>query len=272
MTQDTERARELAYRFDLFIAPDWCERFDSILAEHVAMPDEGRILEINCGTGAHVIAVAGRLKEGEVVGVDASGERLAIARAKAQAAKCERCTFAEADPERLGFEDASFDAVVLDASLSEPARLGALAAEAVRVARKDALVAVKVLLRGSFDEFFSIYWEALHDVGIADEVWGDLEKIVLEHQTFEEAMTALRDAGIRNVETHRSKEEWRFDNGEAFLDSPLVNDLFLEEWFSVVPAGRLAEVREAVAGIIDRESEGAYFDISAKTLVVSGVS
>ena len=48
-------------------------------------------------------------------------------------------------------------------------------------------------------------------------------------------------------------------------------DLFLDEWFSVVPEDRLAEVREAVRQVIDRESEGAYFDVSAKALVISGV-
>jgi ubiquinone/menaquinone biosynthesis C-methylase UbiE len=271
MATQNENERERAYRFDLFIAPDWCERFDSIVAEHVELPTKGRLLEINSGTGSRVIAIAGTIEEGEVIGAEPNAERVAIARAKATAADEDRCSFVEADPERLAFEDASFDAVVVDTTLSEPSRLAPLAAEALRVARAGAPVAVKVLLRGSFDEFFSIYWEALHDVGLAEQVWGDLERIVVEHPTFAEAVSSVESVGLRDAESHRSKEEWRFETGAEFLESPLVSDLFLDEWFSLVPEDRLAEVREAVRQVIDRESEGAYFDVSAKALVISGV-
>lgn len=270
MPNDRERERELAYRFDLFIAPDWSERFDAIVGEHVAMPAEGRLLEINCGTGARAIAVAEALVDGSVVGADSSGDRVAIARAKAKAADSERASFVEADAERLGLEDASFDGVVLDATLAAPERLGPMCSEALRVARYDAPVAVKVLLRGSFDEFFSVYWEALHDVGIAEEVWGELERLIVEHPTFEEAVATVREAGLRSVETHRTKEEWRFETGEAFFESPLVTDLFLGEWLGIVPEAHVAAVREAVVRIIDREALGSYFDVSAKALVVAG--
>ena len=265
-----ERRRELAYRYDLFIAPDWCERFDTIVAAHVKMPKKGRLLEINCGTGAHAIALAATLAEGDVVGTDESSERVAIARAKAAATDAERCMFVEADPEDLGFETDSFDGVVLDASIVGPERLAAIAAEAVRVAKHDAPVAVKILLRGSFDEYFSIYWEALHELGIADEVWDRLEPLMTSHPTLADAVEVVRGAGLRHVEPHRSREEWRFESGAEFLESPLVTDLFLAEWLAIVPADRLAEVRAAIGRIIDRESEGSYFDVSAKAVVVSG--
>jgi ubiquinone/menaquinone biosynthesis C-methylase UbiE len=269
-TETKERRRELAYRYDLFIAPDWCVRFDSIVATHVAMPKRGRLLEINCGTGARAIAVAATLEEGDVVGADESAERVAIARAKAAAADAERCTFVEAIPEDLAFEDGAFDGVVLDATITGPERLPAIVAEAVRVAKANAPVSVKILLRGSFDEFFSIYWEALHDVGIADEVWPRLEPIITSHQTLGDAIEIVRGAGLHKVESHRSKEEWRFDSGADFLASPLVTDLFLADWLDIVPPGRLDEVRAEIERVIDRESEGSYFDVSAKALVLSG--
>ncbi len=82
MQSDTEHRRERAYRFDLMIATDWCERFD-VLAEHVKMPKKGRLLEINCGTGCAAIALAATLDEGEVVGTDEDPDRIAIAQSKA---------------------------------------------------------------------------------------------------------------------------------------------------------------------------------------------
>jgi ubiquinone/menaquinone biosynthesis C-methylase UbiE len=266
-----ERQRELAYRFDLFIAADWSERFDTIVAEHAEMPKKGRILEINCGTGSRALAVADGLEDVEVVGTDPSGERIALARAKAQVANAERVTFVETDAHGLAFEDASFDAVVLDASLVPPPDLGVLATEALRVARREAPVVVKTILRGSFDEFYSVFWEALHEVEIADDLWPRLEPIVTRLLTFEDAKAALKRVGLRNASPHRTKEEWRFETGEAFLDSPLVTDLFLADWLAIVPADRLEEVRGAIARTIDEARDGAYFYVSVKTLVVVGM-
>ena len=265
-----ERERELAYRFDLFIAPDWSERFDELVTRHVKTPDKGRILEINCGTGSRAITLAAGLKEGEVIGVDECAERIALARAKAQTAKADRCSFAEGDAGNLTFADDSFDAVIADASLEPPSRLMPIAAEAARVAREGAPVAVKITLRGSFDEFYSIYWEALHEVGVVEEVWGALEALITARPTLDEALEAMREASISGIEPHQQKEEFRFDTGSEFLASPLVADLFLDEWLSILPPGRLAEVREAIERVIDRERAGYYFDVSAKALVASG--
>jgi ubiquinone/menaquinone biosynthesis C-methylase UbiE len=270
MTNENDRERELAYRFDLFIASDWSERIDALVDEHVELPDAGRLLEINCGTGAHVLATASKLNQGEAVGVDSNAELIAIASAKATAAKAENYAFAVADPAKLAYDAESFDAVILDASLARPGELRALASEAIRVARPKAPIAIAVVLRGSFDEFYSIYWEALHESGLSEELWSDLEKLVVRLPTLEEALEATALAGLVDGESHRGKEEWRFENGEAFLESPLVEDLFLGDWLAIVPEQRLDDVRAAIKAIVDRESEGAYFDVSAKTLLVVG--
>lgn len=270
MSAEQEDRRERAFQFDLFVSTDWAERFDAIVAEHVELPEEGRLLEINCGTGDHVVAIASSLKTGEVVGTDVDPERLKLARAKALVARSEKCTFVEADPRSLDFNENAFDCVVLDATLEPPDSLAALASEALRVAAPTASVAVKLPTRGSFDEFFSVLWEALHDVGIADEVWARLEPIVTSRPGVQEAVDVLRSAGLRNARPHASKEEWRFESARALLDSPLANFLFIESTFDLVPESRRASVVEALERIIDREIDGQYFTVSAKALVVAG--
>jgi ubiquinone/menaquinone biosynthesis C-methylase UbiE len=265
-----DKARELAFRYDLFIASDWSERFDELVSKHLNVPNKGRFLEVNCGTGSWAIAVALQLKDGEVVGVDASPERVALAQAKAQMANAERCSFVEGNAEGLAFEDDSLDLVVADSSLAPPSKLHSIASEAVRVARQGAPVAVKVSLRGSFDEFFSLYWEALFELGLADEVWGSLEALITARPTLEEAIKAVRSAGIAGIRPHQRKEEFRFDTAAEFLESPLVADLFLDEWLSIVPAERREEVRGALERIIDRERGNYYFNFSAKALVACG--
>jgi ubiquinone/menaquinone biosynthesis C-methylase UbiE len=265
-----ETAREKAFRYDLFVASDWTERLDELVAKHLPPPTEGRLLEINCGTGARVIDLAAALEDGEVVGVDPDAERIAIAEAKALTANAERYSFQVGDGTDLNFESASFDSVVVDASLDPPERLAPLASEAVRLALPGAPVAVKVALRGSFDEFYSIYWEALNDLGLDDDLWPKLESLIRARPTQEEAVDTARRAGVVHAQPHQSKEEWRFQSGAEFLASPIVADLFLDHWLSIVPATRIDEVRTSIERTIDRERGGHYFDVSAKVLVVTG--
>src|SRR5262245_23437401 len=94
--------KELAYRYDLLITSDWRDRFDSLINERITLPTEGRILDLNCGTGAHAIELAERLKgKGDVIGIDSDAERIEIARAKALVQKVEDVTFEPGDPYNL---------------------------------------------------------------------------------------------------------------------------------------------------------------------------
>ena len=84
-------AKELAFRYDLFITPDWRDRFDTLINDNLELPLEGRILDINCGTGAHALELAERMRgSGEVIGLDPSAERIASSDAPKRCAYCSR--------------------------------------------------------------------------------------------------------------------------------------------------------------------------------------
>lgn len=271
MAESNSSARDRAYRHDLFIAPEWNARFDAIISEHVELPTKGTILEINCGTGARAIEMSESLEEGEVLGVDGNAEALAIARAKAIALEAERCRFTLADAASIDVAADTFDLVIADATLEPPSRLAPIVAEAARVARGGAPVLVKVTLRGSFDEFSSIYWEALHDLDLVEEVWPALETLITARPTLAEALETLDAAGLADVTPHQTKEEFRYDSGSELMTSPLVADLFLDEWLSIVPDAHRGDVRQGIARIIDRERGGFYFDFSVKALLAAAV-
>lgn len=272
MSAERDERRERAFQYDLFVSTGWVDRFDQLVAEHLELPDEGRLLEINCGTGDNVLAVAATLKTGEVVGTDSDVERLNIARAKALVAKSEKYAFVEADPKHLGFPDQSFAGVVLNATLEPSSDLAELATEAVRVAASGAPVAVTLQASGSFDEFYSILWEALYEVGIADDVWTDVEPLIVSRFKVPDAVEVLRSAGLRHAKPHVTKEEWRFESARELLDSPLAAMLFLEASLRQIPDSHRTAVVEALERILEREIDGQYFSVSAKALVVSGHS
>jgi ubiquinone/menaquinone biosynthesis C-methylase UbiE len=264
--------KELAFRYDLFITPDWRDRFDTLVNENVELPIEGRILDVNCGTGAHAIELAARMKnKGEVIGIDPSAERVAIARAKALIAKLDNVRFEQGSGSDLPFESDSFDAVVGDASLLQPGEIEATIGEMHRVAQPGARIVLKLATRGSFGEFFSIYWEALHEAGIDNDVLSSLEQLMNELRTLSDAEQIAERSGFRNVESFVSKEEFDYENAQEFLDSPLIDDFFMSDWLKIVPEGNRDEVRNQIGSIIDRERRSAPFDVSIKAAVITGI-
>ncbi|MEW6129162.1 MAG: class I SAM-dependent methyltransferase [Acidobacteriota bacterium] len=264
--------KELAYRYDLFIAPDWRERFDEIVNANVKLPTDGRILEVNCGTGAFAIDLAEQMHgNGDVIGVETSEELLEIARAKAQIKKCEDVTFESANMFDLRFADKDFDAVIGDASLLRPAQIESLLKEMIRVAEFDAPVILKLITYGSFDEFFSIYWEALMNAGIVEAVWSELEKLIQEKPSVEAIEKLAKKHNLKQVVSITEKQVFEFENAKAFLESPIIKDIFLSRWLAILPENQRQEICENIIAIIDRDRYHNAFDVSIKATVIKGV-
>jgi ubiquinone/menaquinone biosynthesis C-methylase UbiE len=265
-------AKELAFRYDLFITPDWRDRFDTLINERIKIAVEARILDVNCGTGAHAIELAARMHgKGEVIGIDPSAERIAIARAKALVKKAKDVKFEQGIASDLPFDSHEFEVVIWDASMLRADEIEEVLGEMVRVARPEGRVFLKLTTRGSFDEFFSIYWEALHATGMADEVWTSLECLINERRTVSEAELMAERSGLHHVESFISREEFRYETAEDFLEAPLITDSFLFDWLEIVPAESHGEVLGHLASIIERERNNAPFNVSIKAAVIAGV-
>src|SRR5215218_10278165 len=104
--------KELAFLQDLFIAPDWGERFAELIDEHLKLPKEGEALYVGAGTGGHAMALHERAgKKIELLCVDENPECLELARAKATATN-EQIGFDTAQPDSLDLKDNRFDLVI----------------------------------------------------------------------------------------------------------------------------------------------------------------
>ena len=70
------------------------------------------VLDVGCGTGASTLAVAGRVSDGSVVGVDISPPLLERARSRARMAETANASFLLADAQTHRFPAGGFDALV----------------------------------------------------------------------------------------------------------------------------------------------------------------
>lgn len=262
--------KELAYLKDLYVAPDWGERFAELFDANVALPDEGRALYIEANTGGHAVALQEKMGQRvEVVGIDESEESIELARAKANVARKE-ISFHQSALDSLYYDDAEFDLVIGDGSFVRPNRLVQMMAEMARVASVGATVALTLPTSGSFGEFFSIFWEALLNADLIDHS-ADVENLITELPTVSDIEDIAEQNGLEEVSSVTKIEEFDFETGEEFLSSPLIMDFLLPVWLTTLPEETHERVREEIARVIDESRDEMDFTLSVKATLVKGV-
>jgi ubiquinone/menaquinone biosynthesis C-methylase UbiE len=261
--------KELAFLHDLFIAPDWGERFSELIDEHVKLPAEGEALYIAAGTGGHALALHERAGEKlELLCVDENPECMELARAKATATN-DKVIFDTAQFDRLNLKDNRFDIVIGNASLVSRQRVRKMFSEIVRVAAPGATIALTLPTYSSFGEFFSIYWEALHNNGLLDHE-SDVEQLITELPTVSDIEQLAENEGLTEVESWTRIEEFDFESGEQFLNSPLVAEFLIHDWLALVPEDKRTGLFSEISRLINEERHEAEFALSVKATLVVG--
>ena len=262
-------AKEIAFLYDLYVAPDWGERFAELVDAHVELPKEGRALYVAAGTGGHAMALKERAGEKlQLVCVDESDEQLELAHAKA-AALNEKATFQRENPLTLSFADDQFDLVLGNGSMISTRYQRDMLSEMVRVAAPGGTVAWWLPTASSFGEFFSIFWEALLNAEL-DDHGVDVEHLITDLPTISDVEQLAENEGLDDVQSWMAIEEFDFESGEQFLNSPLITDFLLQGWLSSVPESRKQRVEEELARIIDEERHSGEFALTLKATLVVG--
>ena len=269
MSTNKKSDKELAFLQDLFIAPDWGERFAELIDAHVKLPTEGKALYIAAGTGAHAMALQERAgSKLDLLCIDENPECLELARAKATAID-EQIGFDTGRLDNLNLRDNQYDLVIGNASLVSPQRIRKMFAEMIRVAAPSATIALALPTASSFGEFFSIYWEALHNNGLIDHE-SDVEHLITQLATVSDVEQLAEDEGLRDVASWTRIEEFDFESGEQFLSSPLVSEFLMHEWLALVPDDKKAGVVDEISRLINEERHEAEFALSVKATLVVG--
>ena len=261
--------KELAFLQDLFIAPDWGERFAELIDEHVTLPNEGKALYAAAGTGGHALALQERAGEKlEMLCIDENAECLELAQAKATATKDE-IQFRHSRLDSLMLPENHFDLVVGNASLIATHRVRRMFSEMVRVGGPGATIALALPTASSFGEFFSIYWEALYNTGLTNHGVA-VEHLITELPTVSEVEQMADDEGLRDVRSWTRIEEFDYDSGEQFLNSPLVSEFLMPAWLALVPEDKRADLSREISRLINEERHEAEFALSVKATLVVG--
>jgi ubiquinone/menaquinone biosynthesis C-methylase UbiE len=193
-----------------------------------------------------------------------------IAQAKASISKIKNISFSVSSASKLSFYSNSFDLVICDVSLTETSQVAAQLTEMVRLARPGGRVVLFTTTRGSFDEFFSIFWEALYSCSLDEKLLAGLEGLINERFTVSEGEQVMKQVGLSSVKIFLKKEEFTFETAEDFFNAPLIDIYLLEKWFSILPKQNRASVRAALEKIIERERGSFQFELSIKATLFVG--
>jgi hypothetical protein len=141
--------------------------------------------------------------------------------------------------------------------------------ELVRVARPEAFVALWLPTASSFGEFFSIYWEALINLDLADYA-SEAEVLLKESPAVSDVEAIAELEGLEKLSSWTSVEEFDYESGEQFLNSPLITEFLLPRWLQSLPAAKQSPVATEIGRIIDAERHEADFVLSVKATLVMG--
>lgn len=260
--------KEIAFLHDLFVATDWGERFAELIDEHIVLPAKGRALYLGSGTGGHVIAMQERAGDKlSFTCVEEHDEYLEIARSKASAENV-ALEFRLGRVDELSFADDEFNLVIGDGSLVTPARIRGMLAEMIRVTKPGGLVAFVLPTASSFGEFFSLYWEILHTCGIEQQ--SQVENLISEIQTVSELEGLAENGGLEAITSVSRIEEFHYESGEQFVNSPLVSDFLMKRWLAFLPKDCVAKVAAEIPRVVDEDRQHADFMFSVKATLLTG--
>jgi hypothetical protein len=245
--------KELAFLRDLYVETDWTERFTNLFDDNFKFSgDEEKILYVNAGAGNHALALREKLDDKiEIFGVSETQELLTIARAKADAIQA-NADFSIVHPAE------KFNAVLADASFVRPAELKSFLARIIDSSEKQ--VAFFLPTASSFGDVFSFLWETFLNLDLLEK-GAEVERLVTE---------IAKNLNLTKVQTETKNEFFEFDNGAAFVNSPLVADFLFPVWLDFLTEKEKERVIGKLAQTIDDDCGELTFRFSVKATLVVG--
>ena len=174
----------------------WTERLAEPFIRFAALPSEGDVLEVGCGTGSVALALARDRPGGRVFAVDSAEPYIAYARSRAGA---ERVRFQIGDAGRLDYGDHAFAGAVAQLVLNFVPSAIAVLREMRRVTRSGGRVAAAVWdFRGGLT-FQRLFWDTA--AGIDPDAAAARDRLFSHPLALPDGLTDLwREAALSEIE------------------------------------------------------------------------
>jgi len=242
----------------------WSVRLAPLYVEFAKLRDEGRVLDVGCGTGALVKVVAGITRQSEIVGVDPAQSFVDYARTQITD---RRVKFEVGDAMQLPFPTASFHqtlSLLVMMFIPEPERA---AKEMKRVTRPGGTVSACTWDRDGL-ELASIFWEE----AVRLDPGADARSQRPKHSNREGQLTTLwTSAGLDDVQETVIRMQLPFESFNDFWEPHLRGVAPQGAYVASLSAERREALRDALRKRLLASRTDGSFSLHAKALAVRGV-
>ena len=212
----------------------WAARFGRVLLDELELRRGIRALDLGCGTGfplfelAHAHGASCRF-----VGLDPWAAGLARAAHKRDVYAVDYIALARGDGAAMPFADGSFDLVVSNLGVNNFGDPPAVLAEAARVSRPGARLALTTNPTGHMREFYAVFREVVGDWGNSDYL-ARLDVNEARRGSVQSLRSLVEEAGFRVRRVVEDSFRMRYLDGSALLRHPFTIIGFLGGWRAVV--------------------------------------
>jgi ubiquinone/menaquinone biosynthesis C-methylase UbiE len=222
-----------------------------------------RLLDVACGPG-YVAAAAAR-RGSSVIGIDFSSEMVALA-----SGLYPRLEFRVGDAENLDFENASFDAVVMNFGMLHLANPESAIAEASRVLHPGGRYAFTVWDVPEKAVAFGIILQAI-------QAHGDIDVPLPAGPPFfrfsdpEESKRTLTAAGFLNVQTLQVPQVWKMESGDALLENFQTAAVRTAALLNAQTESALKKIRQDVADRVEKFRQNDSINLPMPAILMSAL-
>lgn len=259
--QMNKTEKELALLHGLYVENEWTPKFTDIFDKHCAFSGEESFLYLNAGAGSYAISLREKLDEdAQLFAVCETEELQKIAQAKAEAIETD-VVFSTSKPYLLS------DIVLADSSLLKPSELEGFLEEAIKLTKRK--LAFFVPTSGSFGEIYSYLWEVFLNSELSEKA-PEVENLFERFPTVSQAEHIAGKLGLKNIVAETKNENFDFENGKAFIASPLIENFLSPIWFDFLDSNEKEQAIKGLAQKIDDELDKLSFCFSVKATVIFG--
>lgn len=253
--------KELAFLRDLYVAPDWTQRFTDLFDANFKFSDDKEILYVNGGTGKHPLELREKLSVDSLLSAYSTDEESnVLAQAKADLLGAE-----------IGFSDEfpreTYDLVIADASFVPPDDLPEFLEEVIDLT--DSRATFFLPTAGSFGEIFSFLWESFLNADLLEKAI-EIERLIMTIPTILRIESIAKGFGLSKLTTKTNSEVFEFENGTDFIRSPLVADFLLPAWLDFLDDDEIERVSKTLTRLIDDNAENLTFRFTVKATLFTG--
>jgi len=216
-------------------APCWSFAFGQMILDRVALRRGITALDIGYGTGYPLLELSQRLgRSSTVYGIDlwrAGSER---ARFKARVLGIDNVVFVDGDAAAMEFDDEMFDLIVSNVGINNFEEPEKVFDECFRTAKKGAQLAFATNPKGHMRELYDLFAQTLGELDL-DDCDARLRAHEDHRLPTETINRWLGRAGFEITANVENAFVWRFADGTAFFNHPMIKRAFVGGMKSIIP-------------------------------------